>query len=88
MTCDVNAHKCAVLASEYIPTQNLIATSSNDLTINLWDCSSFNLKQIISVPEIQLCLRYADWGGKNSSKSFLYTGGSDAIVHIYDAETL
>lgn len=66
--------------------QNLIATSSNDLTLNFWDASSFTLKQIVSVPEIQLKIRYADY--KSSQKQILYTGGSDAIIHIYDASTL
>jgi WD40 repeat protein len=41
---NVNAHKGSVLSAEFIPDQNLIATSSNDLTINFWDSSSFNLK--------------------------------------------
>ena len=49
---NVNAHKGSVLSAELIPDQNLIATSANDLTINFWDSSSFNLKQILSVPEI------------------------------------
>ena len=44
------------------------------------------MKQIVSVPEIQLKIRYADW--KNTHKQLLYTGGSDAIIHIYDATTL
>jgi len=30
----------------------MLATSSNDLTINFWDTSTFNIKQIISTPEI------------------------------------
>ena len=46
---------------EYLEEQNLIASSSNDLTINFWDASSFTLKQIVSVPEIQLKIRYANW---------------------------
>jgi len=69
-----------------LENQNLLATSSNDLTINFWDASSFTLKQIVSVPEIQLKIKYANW--KHANKQFLYTGGSDAIIHIYDAVTL
>lgn len=49
---EVNAHKGSVLSAEYIADKKLIATSSNDLTINFWDSHSFNLKQIVSVPEI------------------------------------
>ncbi|KAL4445040.1 hypothetical protein ABPG74_018768 [Tetrahymena malaccensis] len=84
---EVNAHKCAVLDAEYIPDQNLIATSSNDLTINFWDSSFFIPKQIVSVPEIQLCMRYAKWSTQ-SQPTYLYTGGSDSIIHIYDTKTL
>jgi len=40
----IHAHKCAVLAAEYLNELNYIATSSNDLTINFWDGNSFNLK--------------------------------------------
>jgi WD40 repeat protein len=83
---EVNAHKGSILSVEHLFDQNLIATSSNDLTINFWDASSFNLKQILSVPEIQLCIRYANW--KSANTQLLYTGGSDSIIHIYDAATL
>ncbi len=83
---EVNAHKGTILDLEYLENQNLLATSSNDLTINFWDASSFTLKQIVSVPEIQLKIKYANW--KSANKQFLYTGGSDAIIHIYDALTL
>ena len=44
LECEVSAHKGSVLAAELLPDQNLLATSSNDLTINFWDTSSFNLK--------------------------------------------
>lgn len=85
LLCEINAHKGAILSAEILPEQNLIATSSNDLTINFWDTASFNLKQILSTPEIQLCIKNAQW---NSTSNLLYTGGSDAIIHIYDANTL
>lgn len=85
LLCEINAHKGAILSAEILPEQNLLATSSNDLTINFWDTSSFNLKQILSTPEIQLVVRNAIW---NSSSNLLYTGGSDAIIHIYDSNTL
>lgn len=62
----------------------MLATSSNDLTINFWDTSTFNIKQIISTPEIQLCMKYANW---SDHARFLYTGGSDAIIHYYDTKT-
>ena len=82
--CEVNAHKGALICAENIPEENMLATSSNDLTINFWDTSTFNIKQIISTPEIQLCMKYANW---NSYSRLLYTGGSDAIIHYYDTKT-
>ena len=54
-------HKGAVLSCDYIPEKNMLATCSNDLTIYFWDASTFNLKQRISTPEIQLCMRYVNW---------------------------
>ena len=62
-----------------------MASSSNDLTINFWDTTTFALKQTITTPEIQLCMRYADW--KSSGAQFLYTGGADSVIHIYNANT-
>jgi len=43
-TCEVEAHRCPILASEYIKSEKLICTSSDDLTLKFWDCSTFNLK--------------------------------------------
>lgn len=59
---EVKAHKSPILAAEYIPDLNMVATSSNDLTINFWDSQNFALKQVLSVPEIQLAVKYANWG--------------------------
>jgi WD40 repeat protein len=44
LICEVNAHKCAVLAAEFIQNHHMVATSSNDLTINFWDSNSYSLK--------------------------------------------
>ena len=34
-------------------------------------------------------MKYADWSnGTGSSNGILYTGGSDAIIHYYDSESL
>lgn len=60
----------------------LLATTSIDLTINFWDTQTFKLKQIISTPDIQQVLRYCKWS--NATNELLYTGGNDAIIHIYD----
>lgn len=82
--CEVNAHKGALITAEHIPEEKMLATSSNDLTINFWDTSTFNIKQIVSTPEIQLCMKYANW---HNHQRVLYTGGSDAIIHYYDTKT-
>jgi hypothetical protein len=41
----------------------------------------------VSVPEIQLCMKYARWKDDDDSKDLLYSGGSDAIIHVYNANT-
>ena len=34
-------------------------------------------------------MKFADWpAGIGSSNGILYTGGSDAIIHYYDSESL
>jgi WD40 repeat protein len=79
-----------VLNVEYIPQLNYMASCGNDLSILFWDMSSFNLRQRISTPEIQLCLRYVNWnihvekGKEDKKKRLLYSGGSDSIIHIYE----
>jgi len=84
LLCDVQAHRGSILAAELVKIQdsNLLATTAIDLTINFWDTQTFKLKQIISTPDIQQVLRYCNWG--NDSNELLYTGGNDAIIHIYD----
>ena len=82
------AHKGAILAADYYQDENkndLIVTTSDDLTINFWEASSLTLKQRISTPEMQLCVKYVHW---NNGPSLVYTGGCDALVHYYDAKTL
>lgn len=82
----MQAHRGAILAAEVVKIQNspLLATTSIDLAINFWDTQTFKLKQIISTPEIQQVLRYAKWGETDKDPELLYTGGNDAIIHIYD----
>lgn len=73
------------MALEYMTNQNLLVSSSNDLTLNFWDPTTFTLKHTITTPDIQLCMKYADW--KSNGSQFLYTGGTDSIIHIYNANT-
>lgn len=43
---EIKAHKSPILSAEFIPDLGLIATSSNDLTINFWENQNFALKQV------------------------------------------
>lgn len=52
LQADIKAHKSAILTAEYLDDLDLIATSSNDLTVNFWDTQNFTLKQVLSIPEI------------------------------------
>jgi len=82
------AHKGAILAADYYQDENkndLIVTTSDDLTINFWEATSLTLKQRISTPEMQLCVKYVNW---NNGPSLIYTGGCDALIHYYDSKTL
>ena len=87
---DIPAHKGAVLAADCYQDENgndLIVTTSNDLTINFWEGQNFTLKQRVSTPEIQHCIKHVKWS-TNVTANYIYTGGSDAIIHYYDAKTL
>ena len=44
LTTEVKAHKSPILSAEYINDMGLIATSSNDLTVNFWENQNFTLK--------------------------------------------
>jgi len=87
LIADIPAHKGAILSADCYEDDNyndIIVTTSDDLTINFWEASNFSLKQRISTPELQLCVRHARW---SNSTSLIYTGGSDALIHYYDART-
>jgi len=75
-----------VIAAEVVKFQgsHLLATTSVDLVINFWDTQTFKHKIGIPTPEIQQVLRYAKWGEDDSSPELLYTGGNDAIIHVYN----
>lgn len=52
LLCKVKAHKCAIMAAEYIPGENVIVTSGNDMTIIFWDANSLQFKAMQSQSEI------------------------------------
>ena len=88
MLFDIPAHRGALLSADYLPEQKLIMTSSNDLTINFWQADNFTLRQRLSTPEIQLCIKHVEWKINDKKVSMIYTAGSDAIIHYYDTDTL
>jgi len=73
-----------VISAEFIHDLGIIVTSSNDLRINFWDLTTLNLVHSISVPELQIVLRYANW---SPTVKYLYTGGSDSAIRYYDILT-
>eukprot|EP00826_Nyctotherus_ovalis_P019798 TRINITY_DN16152_c0_g1_i2.p1 TRINITY_DN16152_c0_g1~~TRINITY_DN16152_c0_g1_i2.p1 ORF type:complete len:832 (-),score=266.38 TRINITY_DN16152_c0_g1_i2:250-2745(-) len=73
-------HSGTVLAAEYIPTWDLMATTTNDNSINFWTAKEgYTFRSRVSTPEIQLCAEYNEKGSP-----LLYTGGCDSVIHAYD----
>eukprot|EP00357_Protocruzia_adherens_P001233 CAMPEP_0115009238 /NCGR_PEP_ID=MMETSP0216-20121206/22477_1 /TAXON_ID=223996 /ORGANISM="Protocruzia adherens, Strain Boccale" /LENGTH=921 /DNA_ID=CAMNT_0002376975 /DNA_START=26 /DNA_END=2791 /DNA_ORIENTATION=+ len=81
-----SGHKGAVFSAEYIYEDqlnwNYVATTSNDLTINLWDAQTFVLRHRISTPDIQMAIRYL------STTKHLLSAGFDSFIHVWDLEKL
>ncbi|OMJ91134.1 hypothetical protein SteCoe_6398 [Stentor coeruleus] len=74
----VKGHRGAVTAACHAHGMRRVATSANDLTINLWDESSYALQQRISCPTFPLILAW------NRRYKTLYSSGTDAIIYAWD----
>ncbi len=73
-------HTGTVIAAEYIDEYGLLATTSNDNSINFWSVEEdYAFKNRISTPEIQLCIKWCP-----APTRLLYTGGCDSVIHAYD----
>jgi WD40 repeat protein len=75
---EVKGHRGPVISAAHAPELKYVATSGNDLTINLWDDTTYTLKQRISCPAISLTMA---WSPENQT---LYSGGIDAIIYSWD----
>lgn len=74
----VNGHRGAVTAACHANGMKRVATSANDLTINLWDESNYMLHQRISCPTFPLTMAW------NQRHKTLYSSGTDAIIYAWD----
>jgi WD40 repeat protein len=74
----VKGHRGTVTAACHATGSRKVATSANDLTINLWDESTYILNQRISCPTFPLILAW------NHKYNTLYSSGTDAIIYAWD----
>lgn len=72
----------AVIGADYIDSENLVATTSNNNSINLWDSNNYIFRERIPTSEIQLTVKWCE-----PSKR-LFTGGCDSVIHAYDVSEL
>ena len=79
----VSGHRGAVISATDAPEKNFIATCSNDLTISLWDDTTYALKQRIPTPDMPLVLSWC-WFG---TTGVLYSSGTDGMIYEWDLDT-
>lgn len=75
---DVKGHTGAVISAYHIHERNLVATSSNDLSIILWEDSTYNMMQKITSPIIPIVLTYFD--------NILYAGGPEGMIYYWNLQ--
>lgn len=68
----------AVISADYVEKYQLVATTSNNNSINLWDSKNYIFRDRICTSEIQLCVKWCQ------SEEKLFTAGCDAVIHAYD----
>ena len=73
---EIKGHTGAVISSLHVTKHKLVATSANDLSIILWDESSYAFCQKISTPFIPMVLACFE--------DFLYAGGPEGMVCYWD----
>ena len=67
-----------MIAADYCEHENLVATTSNNNSINLWDSNNYIFRQRIPTSEIQLTVKW--WEPIQQ----LFTGGWDSVIHTYN----
>ena len=70
---EVKGHTGALISAFHIPEKNLVVTSSNDLSIIVWDDSAYTITQKISSPIIPIVLTYCN--------EILYAGGPEGLMY-------
>jgi WD40 repeat protein len=72
----------AVIGADYVESENLVATTSNNNSINLWDSNNYIFRERIPTSEIQLTVKWCE------SMQRLFTGGCDSVIHAFDVVDL
>ncbi|OMJ84317.1 hypothetical protein SteCoe_14603 [Stentor coeruleus] len=75
---EVKGHTGAVISAYHIHERNLLATSSNDLSIIMWDDSSYTMMQKINSPIIPIVLMYYE--------NILYAGGPEGMIYYWNLQ--
>lgn len=77
---EVKGHTGAVISAFHINERNLVATSSNDLSIILWEDSSYNMLHKINSPIIPISMTYFE--------GVLYAGGPEGMIYFWNLSDL
>lgn len=77
----VKGHRGALTAACHAYKKRKVATAANDLTINLWDDSTYVLYERISCPTFPLVLTYS------RKHDILYSSGMDAIIYTWNLDS-
>ena len=59
--------------------KKFVATTSNNLSINLWDTQNYTACFSIPTDDIQMCIKWCA-----SDINLIFTGGLDCTIHAYD----
>lgn len=77
---EVKGHTGAIISACHILEKNIVATSSNDMTIILWEDTNYNLIQKISSPILPISLTYY--------QNNLYAGGPEGMIQYWNLQDL
>jgi WD40 repeat protein len=73
---EVKGHTGAVISAYYIQEKKLVATSSNDLSIILWDDITYTITSKINSPIIPIVLTFHN--------DTLYAGGPEGMIYYWN----
>jgi WD40 repeat protein len=77
---EVKGHTGAVISAYHIHDRGMVVTSSNDLSIILWEDSSYSQVHKINSPIIPISMTYFD--------SVLYAGGPEGMIFYWNLSDL